>query len=247
VSSTSIGDSQAKYVRTLRIRNSYVLEDSVLFQELEERVKPMLETGKSGEIMRIALDLDGVLADLHSVLLKKFSEVANRQITIDMITSWHAADKFKPGLSFTYYSVWEDYEPEQIKPCEPDIGSLVEQIRKTAPVDVVSGHGESSRQNIQRWLAIHRVRYENLVLIGERIGKRSSKLSLTRDYNVFIDDNPALAEKAPSTILVLLYSQPWNQLIQRSPADDSVVRIRSLAEVPEHVRSRGLRSTSFNA
>ena len=190
--------------------------------------------------MRIALDLDGVLADLHSVLLKKFSEVANRQITLDMITSWDTADKFKPGLSFSYYSAWEAYEPEQIKPCEANTGPLVEQIRKTALVDVVSGHGESSRRNIQRWLEINHVRYENLVLIGERIGKESHKLSLTRDYNVFIDDNPTLAEKAPSNVLVLLYSQPWNQLIHRSPGDDNVVRIRSLAEAPERIRSRKL-------
>jgi uncharacterized HAD superfamily protein len=190
--------------------------------------------------MRIALDLDGVLADLHSVLLKKFSEAANRKITADMITSWHAADEFKPGLSLNYYTVWEDYEPEHIKPCEANTGGLVEKIRKTASVDVVSAHGESSRRNIQRWLEINRVRYENLVLIGGRIGKGSHKLSLTHDYDVFIDDNPALAEKAPSNVLVLLYSQPWNQRIHRSRAYHNVIRIRSLTEAPEHIKSRRL-------
>jgi hypothetical protein len=157
-----------------------------------------------------------------------------------MITSWHAADKFKAGLSLSYYTVWEDYEPEQIKPCEAHTGALVEKIRKTAPVDVVSAHGESSRRNIHRWLEINRVRYENLVLIGGRIGKGSHKLSLTDEYNVFIDDNPALAEKAPSSVLVLLYSQPWNQQIQRPTSDTNVVRIRSLAEAPERIKSTGL-------
>jgi len=54
--------------------------------------------------LRVALDLDGVLADLHSVLLEKFSKVANRRITVDMITRWDIADSFQPDLTSSYYT-----------------------------------------------------------------------------------------------------------------------------------------------
>jgi 5'(3')-deoxyribonucleotidase len=179
--------------------------------------------------LRIALDLDGVLADLHSVLLKKFSQVANRQITADMITRWDIADSFKPGLTSSYFSAWDDHDPEQISPYEPNAGSFVCQIREVAAVDIVTAHLESSRRNIERWLALNHIPYDKLVLMGEANG--SHKLSTAVEYDVFIDDNPNLAENAPSSILVFLYSQPWNQRVQIS--DENVIRIHSLHEVPE--------------
>lgn len=181
--------------------------------------------------LRIALDLDGVLADLHSVLLGKFSEVANRRITAEMITRWDIADSLKPGLASSYFSAWDDYEPERISPYEANVGLLVGRIREVAPVDIVTAHAESSRSNIERWLALKSVRYDRLVLVGK--GNGSHKLTAVGEYRVFIDDNSNLGEKAPSNILVLLYSQPWNQQFYTPTKNRNVIRIQSLREVPE--------------
>jgi uncharacterized HAD superfamily protein len=183
--------------------------------------------------LRVALDLDGVLADLHSVLLEKFSKVANRRITADMITRWDIADSFKPGLTSSYFNAWDDYRPEQISPYEPDAGFSVGRIRERALVDIVTAHAESSRSRIEHWLALNNVPYDELVLVGR--GNGSHKLSVVSEYNVFIDDNPNLAEKAPSSVLVFLYSQPWNQQFHISTESRNVIRIHSLQEVPELV------------
>lgn len=181
--------------------------------------------------MRVALDLDGVLADLHSVLLEKFSEAANRRITAEMITRWDIADSFKPGLTSSYFNAWDDYKPEQISPYEPDGGLSVGRIRERALVDIVTAHAESSRSRIEHWLALNHVPYDKLVLVGR--GNGPHKLSVVSEYNVFIDDNPNLAEKASSSVLVFLYSQPWNQQFRIPSENRNVIRIHSLREVPE--------------
>jgi hypothetical protein len=104
----------------------------------------------------MALDLDSLLADLHSVLLEKFSEIAN---------------------------------------------------------------------------VINRVRNDRSVLAGK--GNGSHKLAGGGKHTVFIDGNPDLAGSAPSDILVLLYSEPWSQQFCTPTKNRSVIRIRSLSEVPE--------------
>jgi uncharacterized HAD superfamily protein len=181
--------------------------------------------------VRIALDLDGVLADLHSVLLEKFNEVANRRVTVDMITRWDKVNSFKPGLSSSYDSAWEDYDAEQITLYEPNVGLLVGRICEVAPVDIVTAHMESSRRNIERWLALNHVPYDKLVLVGS--GDGLNKLTTVNGYDVFIDDNPNLAEKAPSSVFVFLYSQPWNQQVHILDGNRNIVRIHSLREAPE--------------
>jgi hypothetical protein len=50
---------------------------------------------------------------------------------------------------------------------------------------------------------------------------------------VFIDDNPNLAEKAPGSVFVFLYSQPWNQQVHMPDGNRNVIRIRSLIEAPQ--------------
>ena len=174
-----------------------------------------------------------MLADLHSVLLEKFSKFANRRITADMITRWDIVDSFKPGLTSSYSNAWDDYEPERIAPYESDAGLFVSQIREVAPVDIVTAHADSSRRSIERWLSMNHIPYDNLVLAGK--GNGVHKLSLASAYEIFIDDNPNLAANAPSSILVLLYSQPWNQGVRELEAHRNVIRIRSLREVRELV------------
>jgi uncharacterized HAD superfamily protein len=183
-----------------------------------------------GNRLRIALDLDGVLADLHSVLLEKFSRIAKRRITVDMISQWDAADKISPGLTASYESAWEEYNPEEITTYEQNVGILVDQIHKTAPIDIVTAHAETSRRGIGRWLELHHVPFDKLVLVGK--GNGAHKLSIASNSDVFIDDNPNLAENAPSNILVFLYSQPWNQNFKPTLENSNVIRITSLGEVP---------------
>jgi len=190
-------------------------------------------TGKSlrRDGLRIALDLDGVLADLHSVLLDTFSRFANRRITADMITQWDIVETLKPWLTSSYFNAWDDYGPERITPYELDAGLSVARIREAATVDIVTAHVESSRRSIERWLSLNRIPYDRLVLAGK--GSGLHKLSLDGNYEVFIDDNPILAANAPSKVLVILYSQPWNQRVRKLEANSNVTRIRSLRQVPE--------------
>ena len=155
--------------------------------------------------LKIALDVDGVLADVIESWLS-FSNKIRPTISKSQISEWdfwqnHNINKFDfyNELSICWRS-WQD-----IPPTESNIAYATAQLSSLGTVDIVTARDESTHDDVKNWLKLHKINFKSYVGVLEGIEK--SKL----DYDVFIDDSPlnakSMLEEGKS---VILYSQPWN-------------------------------------
>ena len=169
--------------------------------------------------LKIALDVDGVLADVIESWLS-YNNKIRPIISKSQISEWdfwknHDINKFDfyNELSICWKS-WEN-----IPPTENNIASATKQLSNIGSVDIVTARDESTHNDVKNWLKLHKINFNNYVGVLEGIEK--SKL----DYDIFIDDSPlnakSMLEEEKS---VILYSQPWNMSFD----DDRVARIHEL-------------------
>ena len=155
--------------------------------------------------MKIALDVDGVLADVIESWLS-YNNKIRPTISKSQISEWdfwknHDINKFDfyNELSICWKS-WEN-----IPPTENNIASATKQLSNIGTVDIVTARDDSTHNDVKNWLKLHNIDFNNYVGVLEGVEK--SKL----DYDIFIDDSPlnakSMLEQGKS---VILYSQPWN-------------------------------------
>src|SRR6478609_4708516 len=158
--------------------------------------------------LRIALDVDGVLADV--------------------IESWLSySNKIRPAISKSQISEFDFYNElsicwkswESIPTTENNIAHATTQLSNLGTVDIVTARDESTHNDVKNWLKLHKINFKNYVGVLEGIEK--SRL----DYDVFIDDSPLNAKSMlDEGKSVILYSQPWNTSFE----DDRAIRIHEL-------------------
>jgi len=179
--------------------------------------------------MTLACDLDGVLANLHTVILQDVSLLVGRAVTLNAITefNWwtqHFDEDVGRKILDRYIHAWDYYDPDAIEPYERDLATITFELRECFDgLDIVTQHPESCRDRIQKWLCRWDVNYDRLFLVGN-----TDKATL--DYYDYIDDNPLLAEslKRDPTKELYLYDQPWNRMVRPRRG---LTRIRHLREI----------------
>ena len=177
--------------------------------------------------MKIALDVDGVLADvIESWLI--YSNKIRSSISKDDITNWDFWKKFKINR-YDFYeeltSCWKNWN--SIPPTEDNLSITTQNLSNFGQVDIVTARESSTDSFVKNWLKLHDVTYQNYVSVID--GPMKADL----DYDVFIDDSPLNAIKfLKHKKNVFLYSQPWNQHI----SDQNVQRISTLSEAVEKLK-----------
>ena len=179
--------------------------------------------------MRIALDLDGVLADTMSMWVRVWKEKTGQEVRLedfDEWSSWKYLGITEREFMKIMNEAWKRWR--YLPPTEDNLSRKVSKLRSLGKVDIVTARPRETEEYAIRWLELHGIEYDDYVWI--RDGR--SKLSL--DYHVFIDDSPIMAgDAAQARKLVLLYDQPWN----RSFEENSFVRrVKGLEEAYEILR-----------
>ncbi len=173
--------------------------------------------------MRIALDLDGVLANTMSMWVRLWRERTGREIRLedfDEWSSWKYLGITEREFMEIMNEAWRRWR--YLPPTEENISEKVSKLRTLGRVDIVTARPRETEEYAIRWLEHQGIEYDEYVWI--RDGR--SKLSL--DYHVFIDDSPLMAEDAAhARKLVLLYDQPWNRSFRENYY---VRRVRGLEE-----------------
>ncbi|MDA7944420.1 MAG: hypothetical protein MPJ07_01130 [Nitrosopumilus sp.] len=150
--------------------------------------------------MRIALDVDGVLADVLEMW------AGRRGIPKGDARSWYfwkdlgiPADEFYRGLD----ACWQEWR--LIPPTEDRIGEKAAALAELGTVDIVTARTPATDAAVREWLEHHGVPYSKYVSVPS--GAQKAEL----EYDVFIDDSPINAEKITEAgMRVIVYEQPWN-------------------------------------
>ncbi|AJM91344.1 MULTISPECIES: hypothetical protein [Nitrosopumilus] len=171
--------------------------------------------------MKIALDVDGVLADVIQSWLNHNNSV-RQEILKHQITDWDFWKKFEIDR-YDFYSelnsCWENWT--SIPPTEENLATVTKNLSDIGQVDIVTARERSTDSFVKNWLEHHNISYDNYISVVD--GPMKANL----DYDVFIDDSPLNALKfLENNKNVILYSQPWNQHI----AENTVHRISNLSE-----------------
>ena len=155
--------------------------------------------------MKIALDVDGVLADVIHAWLSYNNGIRSAISKSDM-SEWDFWKKYDIN-KFDFYAelsmCWKSWET--IPPTESDISHASKELSKVGTVDIVTAREDSTHEDVKSWLKMHNVSFKNY--IGVKEGPDKAKL----DYDVFIDDSPINAKHMLATGKpVIIYNQPWN-------------------------------------
>jgi uncharacterized protein len=176
--------------------------------------------------MKIAVDLDGVLAESMLVWCNRANTEFGTHLKMEDLDSWSSWKKF-PISKDDFYRIldesWDDWR--KIPPTEPDITEKVARIEKFGDLDIVTGRSKRTVDAARNWVNNQKIRYRNFVRV---LGWRD-KIFL--NYDVYIDDAPdlmPLISRSPSAWGVL-YERPWNRNVAEMP---KVLKAKSWRQVP---------------
>jgi 5'(3')-deoxyribonucleotidase len=184
----------------------------------------------SGKRLRIAVDLDGVLAESMLVWCERVNKEFGMMLKMEDLDSWSPWKKFAISKDDFYRILdesWEDWK--QVPPTEPRVASKVARIEKFGDIDVVTGRSRTTEQAAINWVQHQRIRHRHFV----RVAGWRDKLVL--NYDVYIDDAPDLMPLVSHSPLswAILYDRPWNRDVPNLP---KVLRAESWSEVPGLLR-----------
>jgi uncharacterized HAD superfamily protein len=173
----------------------------------------------------VAVDLDGVVVDLVSVMLPKLSELAGRIVTHEDINVFDIGEAL--GLSKDAMDeLWDWLEKREAYVAAPPIEGAAEALRSLGSdaVHLVTCRRENLRDQTARSL-------EHLGLQDYRLvmGLSPQKIVSPGHFFALVEDNPTdLCSVAPNVELVLLYDQPWNRV---APTVANLARVHTWPEV----------------
>ena len=182
-------------------------------------------------LLRIALDLDGVLADTMRLWLVIWNKRFGEKLTYEDLIEWD----FWKRLNITegefmkiMNEAWRMWT--RMPPTEPSLSEKVSRLRSIGRIDIVTARPKETEQYALKWLKKHKIPYDDYVWI------RSSRVKAKLNYDVFIDDSPLLVDGCVMhRKILLLYDRPWNREIRE---DLYVKRISSLGEAYELLKKR---------
>jgi uncharacterized protein len=177
--------------------------------------------------LKIAVDLDGVLAE--SMLV--WCELANKEFGIHLrmedLDSWSSWRKFSISKDDFYRILDESWDEwQKIPPTEAELAEKVARIEKFGDLDIVTGRSKRTVDAARTWVDDQKVRYRRFVRV---LGWRDKILL---DYDVYIDDAPdlmPLISRSPTSWGVL-YERPWNKNVGDMP---KVLKAKSWRQIPE--------------
>jgi len=155
--------------------------------------------------MKIALDVEGTLADIHTMFLKRYNEKNSTNYSLEDIKWDFGGIEFSIEEFFKRTRKQWKREWKKIPGTEENISKALEKIKNFDKIklDIVTSR-EGCEEGMKNWLEKQGIPYSEFMVESDK-----HKLN----YDVYIDDNPNLSGKVEN---LLLYRRPWNREIDNS-------------------------------
>lgn len=183
--------------------------------------------------MRIAVDLDGVLADTMKTFCGLLNQRHRTRFTTESFTQWKAweiAEITEDEFFSTLDEAWARWQ--FIPPTEDHLAEKITRVRRLGKMDVVTGRSERTAQYARSWLQKQNIQYD------EFVRTISTRAKAKLDYDIFVDDSADLMALIASQLDSngILYSQPWNRHASAMPR---ISRVQRWDEIPSIVQRLG--------
>ncbi len=180
--------------------------------------------------MKLAIDLDGVLADAIEIWIPIFQRKFDIPILKNQINSWNFWEQFglqRDDFEEVFDEAWKDWK--NVKETESDISEKIKQLRNFGQVDLVTARSKKTMGFVNKWLEYKKIQLNNIIVVDAN----ESKAIL--DYNIFLDDSPIQVKQiADLEKIALVYNQPWNLHIEEN---NNIIRVKNLFDVISFVRN----------
>jgi 5'(3')-deoxyribonucleotidase len=187
-------------------------------------------TAGSARKLKIAVDLDGVLAETMEAWCKRANELLGTNLKLDDLDTW--ASWRKLGIDKNQFfqlldEVWDDWE--NIPPTEPNLAEKVSRIKPLGSLDVVTGRSRRTVESAKHWLKHYEIPYQRFVRVPGMLDK------IYLSYDVYIDDAPELMPLISKNLNMagILYQRPWNQDVPDMP---NISKVESWTQIPRALR-----------
>jgi 5'(3')-deoxyribonucleotidase len=184
--------------------------------------------------MKVSVDVDGVLFDIMEPFCEMFNKRYNTRFKKTDVCQW---DFFldwnvkKQDVFDLFFEIYND--PSPVPLIDENAPEILEKLNKRHIIDIVSARTKNYTTQLKKELAMHgieqSIHYKQLILVHNS----PKDIKITLDYDLYIDDNPHLAEsiKKEEELILLLYSQPWNDDITLS---SNIKRVKSWKEIDNY-------------
>ena len=182
------------------------------------------------EILRIAIDLDGVLADASKIWIRLLRQRFEITIKKEDVNEWDIYRKLgisRKEFEDVFNDAWKEWE--LVEETEENLFQKINLIKNLGKTDLVTARNQKTMNDVMKWLEEKKIKFDNIIVVGEF----ESKAKL--DYDIFIDDSPIqITEMANSGKLSLLYMQPWNTYIKER---NNLIKIKNFEEVEKVIKN----------
>lgn len=193
--------------------------------------------------MKIALDLDEVIADFFEALLKFYHRKFGKLYKKEEFKEW----KWWPHLGLTREEAiktvdefHESHHLDEVKPLEHAVHSI-KHLLKDNELFIITGRPIRFKPKVESWIKYHfRELSIEVIHAGDfHKGQAATKAEICKDKGIslLLEDSPDTAlECAEAGIKVILFDNPWNQKVQHK----NIARVKNwleALEVIEHLKN----------
>lgn len=174
--------------------------------------------------MRIAFDVDNVLADSMTCWCRKASDKLGKVITKEQIRSHKILGSVKLSYSEIIRlqdEVWEEWK--DLPPTEQDLSKKLDVFRRNDfQVLIVTSRPLRSSDFVRNWLLNNNIPYDEFYSIGPY------RLKSEINADALVDDAPEhMRDFVRHGRTGFLYAQPWNRNVKA----EKIIRVKSVGSV----------------
>jgi len=172
--------------------------------------------------MKIAVDLDGTLAEIHTVFLKELEKREGISHRFEDLETYYfdeapfSVEKFHKLARYN----WKNRE---ISLTEPSLPEELNRISENHRVDIVTARGDVEEKFLRSWLESKGIEFDSFIV---------DRIKTNLDYDVLIDDSPKYIGKGMN---VFLYDRPYNR---NAETGKNSWRVKNFSEIRDRIKQK---------